>query len=191
MARSFAYIRVSTAEQTTENQVQELHAAGFAVEPHRVISETVSGSSALEQRPGFMKLLDRLERDDVLLVTKLDRLGRNAMDVTSTVNKLAGMRVRVHCLALGGMDLTSPAGQMTMGVLNAVAQFERDLLIERTHAGLKRAKAQGAVFGRPVSLNPAQRETVRAELATGASVAGLARKFDVSRPTIMRVRAAA
>ena len=90
MARSFAYIRVSTAEQTTENQVQELQAAGFAVEPHRVLSETVFRSAALEQRPGFTNLIGRLERNDVLLVTKLDRLGRNAMDVS----RPAIMRVR-------------------------------------------------------------------------------------------------
>ena len=58
--------------------------------------------------------------------------------------------MRVYCLALGGMDLTSPAGKMTMGVINAVAQFERDLLIERTQSGLQRAKAEGVVLGRPV-----------------------------------------
>jgi putative DNA-invertase from lambdoid prophage Rac len=83
MPRTFAYVRVSTAGQTTENQVREIEAAGFAIEKRRVVSETVSGSSAIEQRPGFMKLMDRLERDDVLIVTKLDRLGRNAMDVTA------------------------------------------------------------------------------------------------------------
>src|ERR1700693_6460808 len=98
-----------------------------------------------------MKLLDRLEQDDVLIVTKLDRLGRNAIDVATTVAKLADMGVRVHCLALGGVDLTSPAGRMTMGVINAVAQFERDLLIERTQAGLKRAKAEGVGLGRPAT----------------------------------------
>jgi putative DNA-invertase from lambdoid prophage Rac len=92
------------------------------------VSETVSGSSVIEQRPGFMRLLDRLERDGVLIVTKLDRLGGNAIDVAVTVGKLADTGVRVHCLALGGVDLTSPAGKMTMGVIDAVAQFERDLL---------------------------------------------------------------
>lgn len=69
---------------------------------------------------------------DVLVVTKLDRLGRNAIDVQQTVGMLEGKGIRVHCLALGGVDLTSPAGKMTMGVLAAVAEFERDLLIERT-----------------------------------------------------------
>src|SRR5882757_1616643 len=99
MPRTFAYLRVSSAGQTTENQIREIEAAGFKVEPRRVVSETVSGSSAIEQRPGFMKLMDRLERDDVLVVTKLDRLGRNSIDVQTTVKRLDEMGVRVHCLA--------------------------------------------------------------------------------------------
>ena len=188
MPRTFAYVRVSTTGQTTENQIQEIEAAGFMVNPRRVVSETVSGSSAIEQRPGFAKLLNKLEQDDVLVVTKLDRLGRNAIDVGTTVAKLESMGVRVHCLALGGVDLTSPAGRMTMGVINAVAQFERDLLIERTQSGLRRAKAGGAVFGRPAVLDAAQREAVRAELASGASVSAIARQQKVSRQTVMRVR---
>lgn len=188
MSRTFACVRVSTLGQTTENQIQEIEAAGFKVERRRVVSETVSGSSAIEQRPGFMRLLDKLERDDVLIVTKLDRLGRNAIDVGITVAKLENMGVRVHCLALGGVDLTSPAGKMTMGVINAVAEFERDLLIERTQSGLARAKAAGAVLGRPAALDTDQRDTVLAELAAGSSVSALAKRLGVSRQTIMRVR---
>jgi putative DNA-invertase from lambdoid prophage Rac len=75
-------------------------AAGFRVEKRRLVTETVSGNSAIEQRPGFLKLLDRLERDDVLVVTKLDRLGRNSIDVQTTVKRFDEMGVRVHCLAL-------------------------------------------------------------------------------------------
>src|ERR1700692_3983144 len=107
MARTFAYCRVSTLCHIVANQRRDLGAPGYAVEKRRVITETVSGSSAIEQRPGFMKLLDRLERDDVLVVTKLDRLGRNSIDVQTTVAKLEAMGVRVHCLALSGVDLTS------------------------------------------------------------------------------------
>lgn len=188
MARTFAYLRVSTTDQTVENQVREIAAAGFAVDPKRVVSETVSGSSAIDQRPGFKRLLDRLEAGDALVVTKLDRLGRNATDVTLTVARLEGMGVRVHCLALGGLDLTSAAGKMTMGVIAHVAQFERDLLIERTQAGLERAKAEGAVLGRRWTIDADQRAEVQAALAAGASVAALARQYDTSRQTIMRVR---
>lgn len=149
MSRTFLYARVSTANQFTENQLQEVKAAGFDVSPSRVIEETVSGSVSAIERPGFQKLLDRMEPSDVLIVTKLDRLGRNAMDVRVTVEQLAASGVRVHCLALGGVDLTSAAGKMTMQVLGAVAEFERDLLVERTQAGLKRAKAEGKRLGRP------------------------------------------
>ncbi len=188
MSRIFAYARVSTLGQTTDNQVQEIRAAGFAIEPHRVAAETVSGSIAAAQRRGFARLLDRLEPGDVLVVTKLDRLGRNAIDVGSTVAKLAGSGVRVHCLALGGVDLTSSTGKLTMNVINAVAEFERDLLIERTQAGLSRAKAEGKRLGRPASLTAEQRGTVAQRLEEGAGVYALARDFKTSRQTILRVK---
>jgi putative DNA-invertase from lambdoid prophage Rac len=124
----------------------------------------------------------------VLVVTKLDRLGRNVMDVGSTVARLAELGVRVHCLALGGVDLTSSTGKLTMNVLNAVAEFERDLLIERTQAGLSRAKAEGKTLGRPSSLTDDQRRAVEQRLEDGATVSALAREFKTSRNTIMRVR---
>jgi putative DNA-invertase from lambdoid prophage Rac len=187
MPRTFAYCRVSTLGQTVENQIREIEAAGFAVEKRRTVAETVSGSSAIEQRPGFMKLLDRLEHDDVLVVTKLDRLGRNSIDVQQTVAKLAKDGIRVHCLALGGVDLTSPAGKMTMGVIAAVAQFEKDLLIERTLAGQARAKAEGRKFGRPAVLTDEGRARALQRLADGASISAVAREMKTSRATIMRV----
>ncbi|WP_333976247.1 recombinase family protein [Burkholderia cepacia] len=188
MSRTFAYARVSTSDQTTANQLREIEAAGFSVDKRRVVSESISGSVSADQRPGFAKLLDRMEEGDVLIVTKLDRLGRNAMDVRATVEGLAERGIRVHCLALGGVDLTSAAGRMTMQVLNAVAEFERDLLIERTHAGIARAKAEGKAMGRPSALSDEQRAVVLRELDAGASVAALARRFGTSRQTIMRVR---
>ncbi|WP_282353058.1 recombinase family protein [Pseudomonas sp. PS01303] len=157
MSRTFLYARVSTSGQFTENQTQEVKAAGFDVQASRVIEETISGSVAAKERPGFQKLLDRMESGDVLIVTKLDRLGRNAMDVRQTVETLAENGIRVHCLALGGVDLTSPAGKMTMQVLSAVAEFERDLLIERTQQGLKRAKAEGKKLGRPEAMDTTKR----------------------------------
>lgn len=187
MSRVFAYCRVSTADQTTDNQVREIEAAGFRVEPRRVVTETVSGSTPAMERHEFARLVDRLEEGDVLIVTKLDRLGRNAMDVRSTVEALANEGVCVHCLALGGTDLTSAAGKMTMGVLNTVAEFERDLLIERTQAGLSRAKAQGKSLGRPSALSDDQQEAVRTRRAEGVSLGVLAKEYGVSRATIQRV----
>jgi putative DNA-invertase from lambdoid prophage Rac len=186
MARTFAYCRVSTTDQTTDNQVQEIEAAGFTVDAKRIVVETVSGSMPAMERKGFARLIDKLEAGDVLIVTKLDRLGRNAMDVMGTVKRLDAAGVRVHCLALGGMDLTSPAGKMTMTTLAAVAEFERDLLIDRTQAGLSRAKAAGKVLGRPAALDADQRRKVREARTAGVSLGALAKQFAVSRAAIQR-----
>lgn len=188
MSRVFAYCRVSTLDQSTENQRLEIERAGFAIDPKRIVEESISGSVAAFERPGFARVLDRMESGDVLVVTKLDRLGRNAMDVRATIDTLAGLGVRVHCLALGGVDLTSAAGKMTMQVLSAVAEFERDLLIERTNAGIQRARAEGKQFGRPSALTSEQQAEVTWRLGQGDAVAALARDFNTSRQTIMRLR---
>ena len=86
------------------------------------------------------------------------------------------------------MDLTSSTGKLTMNVINAVAEFERDLLVERTQAGLSRARAEGKRLGRPGSLTAEQRREVVRGLAEGASVSALARAYETSRQTILRVR---
>ena len=188
MSRVFAYCRVSTLLQHTENQRIEIQTAGFDVNPQRFIEEHISGSVASSERPEFIRLLDRMESGDILVVTKLDRLGRNAMDIRKTVEKLASSNIRVHCLALGCVDLTSPAGKMTMQVISAVAEFERDLLIERTHSGIARAKAAGTRFGRPPSLNAEQKLAVIARINTGFSISSIDREFKTTRQTILRIK---
>ncbi|MCX2708345.1 MULTISPECIES: recombinase family protein [unclassified Pseudomonas] len=184
MSRSFAYCRVSTADQTTANQIREIAQAGFTVEPHRAFEESISGSTSSAERPVFAKLMERMEAGDVLIVTKLDRLGRNAIDVQQTVQGLERKGIKVHCLALGGVDLTSAAGKMTMGVLAAVAEFERDLLIERTHAGIQRAKAQGKKLGRPEAVDTTK--DVQQCKAQGMSQSKAAETLGISLATIKR-----
>jgi putative DNA-invertase from lambdoid prophage Rac len=186
MSRTFAYCRVSTQEQHAENQVLEIASAGFDVRPERIVTETISGSVPAMRRKQFARLVDRLEQDDVLIVTKLDRLGRNSMDVRSTVEALAERGVRTHCLALGGVDLTSAAGKMTMMVIAAVGEMERDLLISRTHAGLIRAKSQNKRLGRPSALSVKQLEMVNERRIEGASLATIAKEFEVSKSVIHR-----
>jgi putative DNA-invertase from lambdoid prophage Rac len=165
MPRVFAYCRVSTLDQTTRNQRLEIKAAGFAIEARRLIEETISGSVAAKQRPGITKLIDRMEAGDALVVTKLDRLGRNAMDVRATVEELASSGVRLHCLALGGVDLTSAAGKMTMQVIAAV--------LELTGSADRALTAQA-------------RTAAVERLAAG--IAAIAREFKTTRQTIMRAR---
>ena len=155
---------------------------------HRIVSETISGSMAIKQRKGFSRLIDKMEKGDVLVVTKLDRLGRDTLDVSMTVETLEKTGIRVHCLALGGVDLTSSAGRMTMNIINTVAQFERDLLIERTQAGLSRAKAQGKLLGRRPTLSSEQKQSVADKLQKGETVSAIARDLNTSRQTIMRAR---
>ena len=187
MGRTFAYLRVSTSGQSVQNQLLEIQSAGFHVEPHRVISETISGSVPAFKRPEFAKLVDRLEPLDILIVTKLDRLGRNTVDIVQSVERLSKLGVKVHCLALGGMDLTSAAGKMTMAVISAVSTMELDLLKERTAAGLVRARAAGKQFGRPPTLSAEAKATIIAEKSAGASYAELAKQHGVTRSAIQHV----
>ncbi|PZX14193.1 putative DNA-invertase from lambdoid prophage Rac [Palleronia aestuarii] len=188
MARTFAYLRVSTAGQTTETQKRQIAAAGIEVEDYRIIAETVSGSVEATKRPGFARLVDRLEPGDLLVVTKMDRLGRNAVDVMTTIKQLGKMSVRVKSLDLGDADLTSAAGRMVTQILNVVAQFERELIVERTQAGVDRARAQGKRLGRPPALDPERRAEIAAGLRKGEAISALARRFGTSRMTVQRIR---
>jgi len=113
--RVFAYGRVSTADQTSSNQLQELQSLGHEIQPQRWFSDTVSGKVPSSERPEFMKMLDRMEAGDMLLVSKLDRIGRDMVDVISTLRSLAARNIKVKVLALGDVDLTSTAGKAVVG----------------------------------------------------------------------------
>ncbi len=166
MSRVFVYCRVSTLEQNTENQKREIEAAGFSIMPQRLVEEHISGSVAASERLGFSRLIDRMKTSDVLIVVKLDHLRRNAMDIRKAVEQFAESGIRDHCLALGGIDLINLAGKMTMQVISAVAEFERDLLLERTHSVIERAKNAGKYFGCPLALSDDQKRKLLRGLAT-------------------------
>lgn len=193
---TFGYTRVSSADQTTANQRMELEAAGHDIDSWFEDSG-VSGKVPARQRPQFSALLSKLrgpvidrrtkkvkEAGDTLVVSKLDRLGRDAIDVQQTVKALGEQGVRVLVHSLGGADLTAPTGKLMMAMLSAVAEMERDLLIERTRAGLERARAEGKALGRRPSLTDKQRSAVRAKADCGETIAQLARDFNVARGTI-------
>lgn len=135
-------------------------------------------------------MLGQLRKGESLVVSKLDRLGRDAIDVLQTVRQLGERGIKVIVLQLGVTDLTSPAGKLLLSMLAAVAEMERDLLVERTQAGLQRAKAEGKSLGRPSKTTPAQRVEIRHRLGVGESVSALARDYDVSRANIIGIRAA-
>lgn len=187
-ARVFAYARVSTVEQLTENQRQQIAEAGYSIQPRRFVEEKVSGSVPAMQRPGFVKLLDKLEEGDTLVVTKLDRIGRDSIDVQSTVRLFAERGIRLIVLQLGNLDLTSSAGELMVKVLAAVADFERDLIVERTQAGQARARAEGKHMGRPSKTSDAEKAAIRQRLEAGASVSQVARDYGISRASVIAIR---
>lgn len=182
----FAYLRVSTADQTTENQKLEIQNAGFQVDYW--FSENVSGAMQASQRPEFIKLLGQIRDGETLVVTKLDRLGRNAIDVQQTVELLRKRNIRVQVVQLGALDLTSSVGKLALSMLSAVAEMERDLIVERTQAGLARAKAEGKTLGRKSKTTEAQKSQIR-ELVKSqtVSISEIARRFEISRASVLAV----
>jgi len=191
MSRTFLYCRVSTAGQTPENQSLQARQAGYEVKPARVVAETISGTVPAMDRPAFSKLVEKLEEGDTLVVTKLDRLGRNASDIDRTVSLLQAAKVRLIVLDLPVSEVTSAAGDLVRRMFAAFAQFERDQLVERTHAGLERAKAEGKKLGRKAALSDAQQAEALAMLGKGKGVREVARLLGVSHPTILRMQQAA
>lgn len=182
----FGYGRVSTLAQDSQNQKLEIERAGqclgYWFEDHGI-----SGATQASQRPQFNAMLDKIREGETLIVTKLDRLGRDAQDVGATIKMLAAMKIKVIVLQLGTLDLTSPAGKMMLTMLAAVAEMERDILIERTHAGLARAKAGGKTLGRPPKTTPKQRAEIVNRYKQGESISALARFYVVSRASILAV----
>jgi putative DNA-invertase from lambdoid prophage Rac len=185
----FGYGRVSTDTQSTENQRVELAQAGYQIPDEFWFSDRgVSGKTCATQRPQFGILLSKIRSGETLVVSKLDRLGRDAVDVMQTIRLLGDRNVKVIVLQLGSTDLTSAAGKLLLTMLAAVAEMERDLLVERTQAGLRRAKAQGKKLGRPAKTTPEQQRSIRDELKLGVSVSHLARQHSVSRATVIGIR---
>jgi|SRR3569832_734723 len=182
----FGYGRVSTKDQTAENQRIEIEQARYKLD-FWYADEGVSGKASASQRPEFAKMLSQIRDGEILVVSKLDRLGRDAQDVSATVKKLAARKIEVIVLQLGKADLTSSSGKLMLNMLAAVAEMERDLLVERTQAGLTRAKAQGKRLGRPTKTTPEQRCEIVNALTNGATVSELARRFKVSRANILGI----
>lgn len=181
----FGYGRVSTREQTTANQRHEIESAGYELE-FWFSDDGVSGATKAIERPQFSLLLQKIRKGETLVVSKLDRLGRNALDVGETLRALSDREIKVIVLQLGLLDLSSAIGKAMLTMLSAVAELERDMLIDRVQAGLKRAKAEGKRLGRKPCLSDADRVAVRQDAVAGVSKSQLARKFGVSRATILR-----
>jgi DNA invertase Pin-like site-specific DNA recombinase len=181
----FGYGRVSTAGQTADNQRLEIERAGYTVEYWFV--DTVSGKAHAAQRKQFSDMLVKLRKKDTVVVSKLDRLGRDASDVLTTIKAFAVIGAEVIVLQLGKIDLTSTAGKLLVTMLAAVAEMERDVIVERTQAGLARAKAEGKTLGRPVKTTPEQRKAIVLGYSSKQSVSALAQLYGISRATVLSI----
>lgn len=192
MGRIFAYCRVSTIEQTVENQKIAIATAGFQVPENRVVTETISGSCQAMQRKGFQQLVEhKMESGDTLVILKLDRLGRDMIDVMDTLYQLSEKSISVISLDLGSIDLTSPAGKLQVQVMAAVAEFERNRIRERTREGLTRAKAEGKKLGRPGTDKQKIAAVKHCRQVEGLSIAQTADKLSISIATVKRLQKAA
>jgi DNA invertase Pin-like site-specific DNA recombinase len=185
MSRVFAYCRVSTTEQTTENQILAIRNQGYEIPDGRVVSETVSGSVQAMQRKAFATLVDhKLESGDTLVVLKLDRLGRDNIDVQQTINLLTDKGIKVICLDLPVPDLSSSEGKLMLQMFSAFAEFERNRIRERTQEGLQRAKAGGKKLGRPEATKTT--EAVQKAKSEGLSQSKVAAQLGLGIATVKR-----
>ncbi len=153
MGHLLGYARVSTPDQELALQLDELGAAGC----DRIFSDVASGAKT--ERPELVKLLDYAREGDTIVVWKLDRLGRSLKHLVTTVESLKDRGVHFRSLR-EGIDTSTPAGKLVFHIFASLAEFERDLIIERTNAGLAAARARGRLGGRRRSLNPRQVQTL-------------------------------
>lgn len=174
------YARVSTEDQQLDSQMEALTAAGA----DRIWAEKVSGTKT--NRDELVKLLDQLRPEDVVVVTKYDRLSRSLQDLLSIVEVIREKGAGFRSLA-EDIDTTTPAGRLVFHVFASIAQFERERISERTREGLAVARKRGRVGGRPPALTDGQRDEVRKMRDDdGRGIAELARLFKVSPNTIRR-----
>jgi DNA invertase Pin-like site-specific DNA recombinase len=175
------YARVSTDGQTLASQDAALMAAGCA----KVYAEKVSG--ARTDRAELEKVMRRIEADDMLIVTRLDRLARSTRDLLNILHALAEKGAKFKSLADPWCDTSTPQGELLVTVLAGFATFERHLIKARTDDGRKRAKARGVRFGRPKKLSQDQRQEALQRLANGETLVDVARTFGVDPTTIGRL----
>lgn len=177
------YARVSTKGQ--QESLEEQRGSLIRKGCDRVFSDVASGARA--ERPGLAALMDHARPGDVVVVTRLDRLGRTTVDTLRTLTDLDERGIGVTALDLD-LDTTTAAGRLVVRVMASLAEWERDLLIERTREGLEAARRQGRVGGRPRVLDEKDQAAILAALDAGLSVGDVAQMHGVSRRTISRVR---
>jgi DNA invertase Pin-like site-specific DNA recombinase len=184
--RLLGYTRVSTPNQDAQSQLDALVSAG--VQKRDVFADVTSGSRAAAERPGMQKLLGYAERGDTVVVWRVDRLGRSLIDVLNTVNLLRERGIQLRSVS-DGIDPATSTGRLMLNMLATLAEYERELIVERVNAGIAAARQNGTRFGRPV-VDPsvvADKLAIAADArAKGRSAEDAARLVGWSRATLYR-----
>lgn len=179
--RLFGYVRVSTSQQSLDVQVNTLRT--HKVWRNRIFTDKASGSTA--NRPGLDMLKVKVEEGDVILVTKLDRLGRDTADMITLIKEFSQMGVAIRFLD-DGISTEGTMGKMVVTILSAVAEAERARILERTNEGRLEAKAKGVKFGRKPSVN---RETVLELYKKGIGATEIAKRLKIARSSVYNILA--
>lgn len=177
------YARVSTLEQNLDLQLRALKKSGCK----RIFQEKVSSTG--RKRLEFLRMLDQIREGDTIVVWKLDRLARSTRELLETTETISEAGARIQSLSEPWADTTTHAGKMIMTVFAGIAEFERELIRERTAAGRDAARSRGVRFGRPRKLNSAQEQLARRLIDEGKPVSEIAKTFNVHTATIYRLSA--
>ena len=178
-----AYARVSTQDQDLSGQIEALTAAGAT----SIFREKISGARA--DRPQLAKLMSTLKAGDTVIVTKLDRLGRSTRELLELIERIGAADASFKSLGDPLWDTTSSQGRLLSTLLAAIAEFERELIRERTGEGRKRAMAKGVRFGRKPKLTAHQRQEAIARRDAGETLVEIARSYNVDQSMISRLAA--
>lgn len=182
MSKQLGYARVSTDQQTLDQQLDALSAAGV----EKVFTDKLSG--ARDDRPGLKELLGYAREGDIVTVVALDRLGRSLSGIIQTIDDLQRAGVPVRSLR-ENVDFSTPMGRMVAGVFASLAEYERSLINERAAAAREAARRRGRQTGRPRALDNEQAAIARRMREAGEPIPAIAKTFGVSRATIYRYSA--
>ena len=190
--RAAIYVRVSTDRQTVENQTAALAKVAKARGWQIVATfhdSGISGAKGRKDRPGLDSMLKEAQRGvfDVIMAWSIDRVGRSLIDLLGTIQHLEACKVDLY-LDQQAIDTTTPSGKLMFQVTGAFAEFERSMIRERVHAGLKRAVANGKVLGRPQVSGEIERRVIR-ELRKGSGILSTAKKLGLGTSTVARIKA--
>lgn len=177
------YARVSTARQGQSLDTQREALVDAGCDAQHIYSDTISGTKW--SRPGLTDALNYMRPGDTLVVTRLDRLGRNLHETVTTIADLAERDINVQVLD-PALDTSRPADKVVVNVMASLAEWERELLIERTREGVAHARSQGRVAGPKPKLTDEQARQAQQLIDGGESIASVARSFSVSRQTLYR-----